>query len=77
METEYLIQQALEKRKVTKFIIAHRISAVKNADEILIIDNGRIAERGTHESLLRRKGKYYRIYSEQFKDFDDLQKEVI
>ncbi|NLM51420.1 MAG: ABC transporter ATP-binding protein [Firmicutes bacterium] len=77
METEYLIQQALEKRKVTKFIIAHRISAVKNADEILIVENGRIVERGTHESLLRRKGKYYAIYREQFKDFADLQKEVI
>lgn len=78
METEYNIQKALEKRKyMTKFIIAHRISAVKNADEIIIVENGEIVERGTHKSLLWKKGKYYDIYCEQFKDIDGLQEEVI
>jgi len=78
METEYRIQKALRKRRdVTKFIIAHRISAVKDADEILVIDQGEIVERGSHESLLRQKGRYYRIYSEQFKDYDLLQKDVV
>lgn len=78
METEYQIQKALEKRKeITKFVIAHRISAVKNADEIIVVDNGEIVERGTHKSLLWKKGRYYEIYCEQFKDIDSLQEEVI
>lgn len=78
METEYQIQKALEKRKdITKFVIAHRISAVKNADEIIIVEKGEIVERGTHKSLLWKKGKYYEIYCEQFKDIDALQEEVI
>ncbi|QNO14609.1 ABC transporter ATP-binding protein [Alkalicella caledoniensis] len=78
METEYNIQKALEKRKeMTKFIIAHRISAVKNADEIIIVENGEIVERGNHKSLIWKKGRYYDIYCEQFKDIDSLQEEVI
>ncbi|SHK18234.1 ATP-binding cassette, subfamily B [Anaerobranca californiensis DSM 14826] len=71
METEYQIQKALEKRKdITKIIIAHRISAVKNADEIIVLDKGEIVERGSHKALLMKKGKYYEIYCEQFKDLD-------
>lgn len=67
METEYRIQKAVgEKQGITKFIIAHRISAVKNADEILIIDDGKIVERGSHEDLLELGGKYYETYCEQF-----------
>jgi len=79
METEYEIQKALERRKdVTKFIIAHRISAVKNADEILIIENGEIIERGTHDQLLKLKGKYYKTYCEQYGNAADmLEKEVV
>lgn len=71
METEFQLLKNLNERKKgsTTFIIAHRISAVKNADIILFMDNGRIAERGTHEELLKLKGKYYEIYKEQFKDF--------
>lgn len=78
METEYEILKALRKRRAnsTTFIIAHRISAVKDADEILIIDDERIVERGTHEELIKKHGKYYDIYSEQFKDLDILEKEV-
>lgn len=67
METEHAIQEAIDKRKdVTKILIAHRISAVKDADEILFLDNGRIAERGTHDVLMAKKGLYYETYLEQY-----------
>lgn len=74
METEYkLLKNLNEKhREATTFIIAHRISAVKNADQIIYIENGRIIEDGTHEELLSKKGKYYEVYCEQFKDFNNL-----
>jgi ATP-binding cassette subfamily B multidrug efflux pump len=79
MDTEYTLLKNLHNRKnkPTTFIIAHRISAVKNADEIIFIDNGSIVERGTHSSLLSEKGKYYEVYSEQFKDFEDIEGEVV
>ena len=78
METEYEIQKALESRKgMTKFIIAHRISAVKNADEILIIDNGEIVERGNHKQLLKLKGRYYETYCEQFNCAEDMLEEEV
>ncbi|MCM8709481.1 ABC transporter ATP-binding protein/permease [Clostridium sp. SYSU_GA19001] len=72
METEFRLLKNLHERnkKATTFIIAHRISAVKNADQIIYVENGRIIEKGTHEELLCKKGKYYEIYCEQFKDFD-------
>ena len=70
METEHLIQETLGKlQDTTKIIIAHRISAVRNADEILVLQNGSIAERGTHESLLAEKGLYYETYLAQYGDF--------
>lgn len=79
METEYLIQKALEKRKgITCFIIAHRVSAVKNADQILYFEDGRIIERGTHSELLTLKGRYYETYREQYRDYvEALEREVI
>ena len=55
METEHSIQKALLNVKATKIIIAHRISAVRNADEIIILEDGKIIERGTHETLLKEK----------------------
>ncbi|PNV78696.1 MAG: ABC transporter [Dictyoglomus turgidum] len=66
METELYIQKALEKYHLTKIIIAHRVSSVKNADEIILLDNGEVVERGTHEYLLSLKGRYYEIYQEQY-----------
>jgi len=79
METEYQIQKSLEKLMEgrTTFIIAHRISSVRKADEILVLEDGMIAERGSHEELLQKKGIYYRIYREQYKDYELLQRKVI
>ncbi|ROR21753.1 ATP-binding cassette subfamily B protein [Mobilisporobacter senegalensis] len=69
-ETEHMIQKSLEDLSgTTKIIIAHRISAVKQADEIIVLDEGKIAERGTHESLLSKKGLYYKTYIAQYKEF--------
>lgn len=70
METEHMIQKSLiELNTVTKVIIAHRISAVRNADEIIILDEGTIAERGTHEELLNAKGMYYKTYQAQYGEY--------
>lgn len=67
METEYQIQTELGKlENVTKLIIAHRISAVRHADEIIILKDGQIAERGTHERLMEKKGMYYDTYLAQY-----------
>lgn len=79
METEYNLLKNLYKRtkKSTTFIIAHRISAVKNADKIIFIEDGKIVEEGNHKSLLTKKGKYYNVYCSQFKDFQDIEKEVV
>ena len=67
METEHEIQKTLNELKgTTKMIIAHRISAVRHADEIIYLENGKIAERGTHEELLAKKGLYYETYMAQY-----------
>ncbi len=67
METESEIQKTLDEIKgVTRVIIAHRISAVKNADEIIYLKDGRIAERGSHEELINKKGLYYETYIAQY-----------
>lgn len=76
METEHEIQKTLRDfTDTTKMIIAHRISAVRHADEILFLENGRIAERGTHEELLSKKGLYYETYMAQYGDYP-LEKEA-
>ncbi|MEE1078803.1 MAG: ABC transporter ATP-binding protein [Agathobacter sp.] len=70
METEFEIQKTLNELKgTTKMIIAHRISAVRHADEIIYLEDGKIAERGTHEKLLEKKGLYYDTYVAQYGDY--------
>ena len=73
METEYEIQQALAKEAAnrTTLLISHRISAVKDADEIIVLENGAIAERGTHAQLLAKRGQYWGIYMDQYRDFEE------
>ena len=68
--TEILIQQALDElcRGRTTIVVAHRLSTIKNADEIAVITNGRIAEQGTHEELLASNGIYASLYQLQFRD---------
>jgi ABC-type multidrug transport system fused ATPase/permease subunit len=67
-KTEQEIQRAVEEvtRSRTAFIIAQRLSTIKNADKILVLDNGEVSEFGTHEELIRRGGTYKRIYETQF-----------
>ena len=79
METEHELLKNLSNRKQesTTFIIAHRISAVKNADLIIYLEDGQIKESGTHDELLKKKGRYYDIYNDQFRDFNLLEEEVI
>jgi len=69
-ETEMKIQQAIQKTLDgrTSFIIAHRLSTVRTADRILVIRDGEVIEDGNHKSLLRRKGYYYNLYANQFKE---------
>lgn len=67
--TEALIQRGMESlmKGCTSFIIAHRLSTIKRADRILVIEDGRIAEMGSHGQLLRQRGKYYQLYTRQFR----------
>jgi ATP-binding cassette subfamily B protein len=67
--TEYYLRQAMLTlmKGRTSFVIAHRLSTVRNADLILVVNGGEIVERGTHEELLKQKGFYYHLYSSQFK----------
>lgn len=73
METEHQIQESLESmdQRSTLFLIAHRISSVRNADQILILDHGEILERGNHEELIQNKGHYYEMFKEQYKEVID------
>lgn len=79
METEFEIHKTLKSfyNNKTTFIIAHRISSVKNADQIIVLNNGQIIEQGTHQQLINLKGYYHNVYLSQFGDFDGVQvKEV-
>jgi ATP-binding cassette subfamily B protein len=67
--TEALIQRGMERVMAgrTTFVIAHRLSTIKRATRILVVENGRVAEQGTHAELLRARGHYYKLYTQQFR----------
>ena len=69
-ESEQMVQGALNNLMAnrTTFVIAHRLSTILHADKILVLDQGKIAEQGTHEELLQQGGLYLKLYSMQFKD---------
>jgi ABC-type multidrug transport system fused ATPase/permease subunit len=79
METEYLIQQALEAvmRGRTTFVVASRLRTVKNADLILVLEQGRIVERGTHETLLALGGTYTRLYDLQLREQEEFESRML
>lgn len=66
--TEMLIQEAFDRlmQGRTSFIVAHRLSTIRNADEILVMKDGSIIEQGTHEQLMKKGGFYHTLYSSQF-----------
>ena len=68
--TEKLVQDGMDALMYgrTTFVIAHRLSTVRNADCIMVMDQGRIIERGTHDELMEKKGTYYRLYTGNFEE---------
>ena len=69
-ETEMLIQESLEKMKNigTMLVVAHRLSTIQHADNIIVLQNGEIIEEGNHQSLLKKKGYYFKLYQLQFEN---------
>lgn len=67
-ETEVLIQESLEKMKSigTMLVVAHRLSTIQHADQIIVLQNGEVIETGNHQELLKKKGYYYKLYQLQF-----------
>ena len=66
--TESIVQHGMDQlmKGRTVFVIAHRLSTVQNSDVIMVLENGKIIERGAHESLIEKKGKYYQLYTGAF-----------
>ena len=64
--TEKIVQDGMDKLMAgrTTFVIAHRLSTVKNSDCIIVLEQGRVIERGNHDKLMEEKGKYYQLYTE-------------
>jgi subfamily B ATP-binding cassette protein MsbA len=77
-EAEVEVQEALDElmKGRTTLVIAHRLSTIRNADRIIVLVDGKIVEEGTHESLLAKKGEYYKLYNMQFKDENELKEQV-
>ena len=73
-QTEILVQKGLNEllKGRTSFVIAHRLSTIRNADRIMYIEDGRIAECGSHDELLQLKGEYYKLYLSQYRFLDDV-----
>ena len=67
-QAEALVQDGMDRlmKGRTAFVIAHRLSTVQNADVIMVLDHGRIIERGSHEKLMAEKGTYYQLYTGAF-----------
>ena len=76
-ETESIIQKAIDRilKGKTSFVIAHRLSTIRNADRILVIKDGKIVEEGKHEDLIKRKGYYHRLYTNQY--IEEKSKEIL
>jgi ABC-type multidrug transport system fused ATPase/permease subunit len=79
METEYLIQQALDvvMRGRTTFVVASRLRTIKSADQILVLEQGRIVERGMHETLLAQGGAYTRLYDLQLREQEEFEERLL
>lgn len=78
-ETERIIQHAIEKvlSDRTSFVVAHRLSTIISADKILVIRNGKITEAGTHKELLRKKGYYYNLYTNQLLEEKEMESNIV
>ena len=74
---EMLLQEAIQTllKGRTSFVIAHRLSTIRNADIILVVDDGKIIERGTHDELMEQRGHYRRLYTSQFEE--EMEKRVL
>jgi ATP-binding cassette subfamily B protein len=66
--TESIVQKGMDRlmQGRTVFVIAHRLSTIQNADVIMVLDKGRIIERGSHDDLIKKQGKYYQLYTGAF-----------